>query len=308
MRKFQLYGLVGTVCINGLILLILLIITFSGAKEMIKPQEELLEVNFGDGDGGAGASDPGGSVSVPSTGARVVAASASRSTSSKDESVMTQQDESDVEVADKPAVKKDMNKPAPKTIEDKLQQLEQLRQREALRQQKAEETRQAQVAAANQAKINKANSSISNAFGHGSGGGVGNGNGSGSGSGGGRGTGGDGFGNGNGSGGTGSAPGNPLGHGSGGGNTWSLRGRQITGSLHKPSYVGNQEGKIVVAITVDKTGTVIATGIASGTTITDENQREECKAAARKQKFSPDSRATGNVVGTITYNFKFEGN
>lgn len=314
MRKFQLYGLLGTVFVNGLILIILLLITFSAAKEVIPPQEQLLEVSFGDGAGGAGAINPGGSntdmmPAVPTVSSPATRASASAASSSKADNVMTQQDESDVDALDNPNAKKQVKKQTDnQSIEDKLQKLNDLRQREADRLQKQEAVRQAQIAAANQAKANKASSAAANAFGRGSGGGVGNGTGSGSGSGGGRGTGGDGFGNGNGSGGSGATPGNPLGHGAGGGNTWTLRGRSLTGTLHKPSYVGSQEGKIVVAITVDKNGVVIATSITSGTTITDENQREECKAAARKQRFSPDPRATGNVVGTITYNFKFEGN
>lgn len=309
MKKNELYGLVGTILLNGIVILLMMYFTLSGAKDIIKPQEEMVEIMFGDGDGGAGAANPGGSVSEPipsETSAPASTISTPTDNNPSEEDVMSQVDESAVEVPNKPVVKKPEAKPVEKqSVEDKLKQLEDLRQREAIRLQKIEDARLAQIATDRQNKANKAAAAMS-AFGRGTGGGQGNGVGSGSGSGGGKGTGGDGFGNGNGSGGTGSTPGNPLGHGAGGGNTWSLAGRSLNGSLNRPSYVGDQEGKIIVSITVDRTGTVIATGIASGTTISDENQRAECKAAARKQKFTPDSKASGNVIGTITYNFKIE--
>jgi len=317
MKKADIYGLIGTVLINGIVLLLLMYFTLSGAKNIVKPPEEMVEVMFGDGAGGAGAKNPGGSISEPSPSEPniqpvTVSNPTTPKTSTTEENVMSQQDESAVAVADKPVVKKkieEVKKPQPQvqTVEAKLQQLEDLRQKEAIRQQKIADAKAAQLAGERQAITNKAKGAMS-AFGKGSGGGVGNGVGAGSGSGGGNGTGGDGFGNGNGSGGTGASPGNPLGHGAGGGNSWSLAGRSMNGALNRPSYVGSQEGKIIVSITVDKNGNVIGTAIDRNTTITDENQRAECKASAKKQKFSPDPKATGNVVGTITYNFKFQGN
>jgi TonB family protein len=304
---------VGTITINGFVLLLLMFFTFTAHKDIIKPEEEMLEVMFGDGAGGAGAENPGGSVSEPAPGVPQIepatyADPAKAQGETQDQQVMSQvDDEPDVAVADKTEKKKiekkDDNKP--QTVEQKLKNLEDLRQKEAIRQQKLADARAAQEAAERQAKIDKARGAMS-AFGKGSGGGIGNGEGSGSGSGGGHGTGGDGFGNGNGDGGSGASPGNPLGHGAGGGHSWSLAGRSLSGSLNRPAYVGNQEGRIIVAITVDKKGNVIATSISNGTTISDENQREECKAAARKQKFSADAKATGNVQGTITYNFKIQ--
>ena len=76
--------------------------------------------------------------------------------------------------------------------------------------------------------------------------------------------------------------------------------------MPRPAYTGSQEGKIVVRITVDKTGTVIGTAIDKGTTISEESLRENCKTAARQVKFSSDADAQGNAVGTITYNFKLQ--
>ncbi|MDR1679668.1 MAG: hypothetical protein LBR81_07825 [Prevotellaceae bacterium] len=318
MNKSKIYGVLGSLGINGLVLLLLFFVTFSGSKAMLAPDKEEigLEVMFGDGAGGAGAANPGGSISEPVLADATVPPPASEiqsnNGSSAEDPVMSQIDDSEIEIPDhKPVVKKQETPkketpPQNLSVEEKLKNLEKLRQQEALRQQRLEEQRQAQLAAENAAKANRAASAIASAFGAGSGGGVGNGVGAGSGSGGGTGTGGDGFGSGNGSGGTGSSPGNPLGRGAGGGNSWSLAGRGIRGTLIKPQYVGSQEGKIIVQITVDKTGKVIATSIAQGTTITDENQRAECRAKARAQQFTPDPKATGNVIGTITYNFKMD--
>lgn len=113
-------------------------------------------------------------------------------------------------------------------------------------------------------------------------------------------------GSGPGGGGTGSTPGNPLGKWSGtsNGQSWSLSGRDLVGSIPKPAYIGNQEGTIVVLITVDNNGNVINTDIGKGTTISDKALRNECMAKARKIKFSANPKQTGNQIGAITYRFK----
>lgn len=114
-------------------------------------------------------------------------------------------------------------------------------------------------------------------------------------------------GNGPGGGGTGSTPGNPLGKGSGtsNGQSWSLSGRDLVGSIPKPAYVGDQEGVIIVTITVDKNGNVIGTDIDNRrTNISNQAMRDECKAKARKIKFTANSKLTGNQIGSITYRFK----
>ncbi|MCM8873474.1 MAG: energy transducer TonB [Paludibacteraceae bacterium] len=109
-----------------------------------------------------------------------------------------------------------------------------------------------------------------------------------------------------GGGGTGSTPGNPLGKCSGtsNGQSWSLSGRDLVGSIPKPAYIGNQEGVIIITITVDKNGNVIGTAIGKGTTISDKALRNECMAKARKIKFNANPKLTGNQIGSITYRFK----
>lgn len=99
--------------------------------------------------------------------------------------------------------------------------------------------------------------------------------------------------------------GNPLGHGSSGGNTWSLNGRSLIGSLPQPSTDFNQEGKVVVFITVDKNGNVVSARAGQGTTISDEATRQIAVKAAFKAKFNMVDHPNA-VMGTITYYFKFK--
>lgn len=95
--------------------------------------------------------------------------------------------------------------------------------------------------------------------------------------------------------------GNPVGHGSQGGNSWSLAGRNLLGTLCKPTYSSNQEGIIVVDIRVDASGKVTSATInTSKTNITDEHLRKESLEAAKKNKFSTGN---GPAMGSITYKF-----
>ena len=111
-------------------------------------------------------------------------------------------------------------------------------------------------------------------------------------------------GNGPGGDGTGLKPGNPLGKGKNNPKGVNI-GRDVTnGTFFKPAYNADQEGKIVIRITVDKQGNVIGTDIIQGTTISDEALRNESKAMARKTKFNADPKAPEKQYGTITYEFK----
>ncbi len=126
--------------------------------------------------------------------------------------------------------------------------------------------------------------------------------GSGGGTGGGNGTG-NGTGNGAGSG-SGSGGGNGSGNGKGNGAGYALSGR-IAISKPRPDYNCNEEGTVVVQITVDKNGTVTdAKPGARGTTNTASCLSSQAKVAAMNTKWNSSADGTEKQVGTITYIFK----
>jgi hypothetical protein len=126
----------------------------------------------------------------------------------------------------------------------------------------------------------------------GSGGGTGGGNGSGNGTGTGAGSG------------SGSGGGNGSGNGKGTGAGYALAGRKAL-SIPNPNYNCNEEGTVVVQITVDKNGkTIDARPGYRGTTNTASCLAVQAKAAAMNSKWTERSNGEDNQVGTITFNFK----
>ncbi len=98
--------------------------------------------------------------------------------------------------------------------------------------------------------------------------------------------------------------GNPVaGYGTSGGNSWSLAGRTIKGALPEPKNEFKQDGKVVVSIWVLADGTVKDVQVARGTTVSDKATLELALNSARKAKFSESDKPL--ETGTITYNFKF---
>ena len=95
--------------------------------------------------------------------------------------------------------------------------------------------------------------------------------------------------------------GNPAGSGSSGGHSWSLAGRSLNGGLPKPTYNGNEEGRVIVNIRVDRNGNVTDVSIAGGTNISNKELRDASLEAAKRTKFT-----SGNdvAIGTITYQFR----
>jgi TonB family protein len=84
---------------------------------------------------------------------------------------------------------------------------------------------------------------------------------------------------------------------------YNLQGRNFQ-SLAPPKYDYQGEGKVVVEITVDRTGKVTEAipGIKGSTTL-DEYLLSAAKEAALKARFEPKSDAPAFQKGTITYNF-----
>lgn len=81
-----------------------------------------------------------------------------------------------------------------------------------------------------------------------------------------------------------------------------LQGRGLVGSLPKPSHPGNKKGKVVIYVTVDKSGKVInARQQTQGSTINDYAYVEAAMKAAMQARFhESDAIEQG---GTITYTF-----
>lgn len=121
--------------------------------------------------------------------------------------------------------------------------------------------------------------------------------GSGGGTGGGNGTG-NGIGNGSG---YGSGSGGGSGNGNGGG--YSLGNRKAI-SKPAPKYTCNEEGKVVVEVSVDRNGqTISATAGIKGTTNTAKCLLEQAKIAAMNTRWDASSDAPEKQVGKIVYNF-----
>lgn len=105
----------------------------------------------------------------------------------------------------------------------------------------------------------------------------------------------------------GSPSGNVAGGGAGSGvagfGGWSLAGRDIVGGLKRPDFTKNVEGRIVVAITVNSSGNVIAATIAPGTTIGDYSMQQSAIKAAKATRFSRADQVN-NQRGKITYKYE----
>jgi hypothetical protein len=86
-----------------------------------------------------------------------------------------------------------------------------------------------------------------------------------------------------------------------------LSGRTQNGSLPRPTYAVQKEGKVVVEIYVDNYGIVQkAVPGATGTTVTDDKLWNEARKAAIKASFNMSADAPAMQKGTITYIFKLK--
>ncbi len=96
----------------------------------------------------------------------------------------------------------------------------------------------------------------------------------------------------------------------GNGISYSLEGRSVVGALKRPQYPGQESGKVVVSITVNKEGRVVsAVPGARGTTTSDSQLWEAAKKAAETARFNKvdDPAAAITQKGTISYIFKLSG-
>ena len=94
--------------------------------------------------------------------------------------------------------------------------------------------------------------------------------------------------------------------GVGGYGTFDLNGRSLgPGGLPMPVYNVQEEGRVVVTITVNPAGKVIHTSINKRTNTANAALRKAAEDAAKKARFNTVS-GVNNQTGTITYYFKLK--
>ena len=94
--------------------------------------------------------------------------------------------------------------------------------------------------------------------------------------------------------------------GAGGYGSWDLNGRSLgPEGLPRPVYNVQEEGRVVVTITVNPAGQVIHTSINKRTNTANAALRKAAEDAARKARFNTVS-GVNNQTGTITYYFKLK--
>lgn len=94
-----------------------------------------------------------------------------------------------------------------------------------------------------------------------------------------------------------------AGGGKGGGTGWGLKGRKLSGK-DKVVQDCNESGTVVVQITVNRSGNVVATNYTKGTTNTNECLLQPAYATARKYKWQADPDAPEKQIGFIVVNFR----
>jgi TonB family protein len=94
--------------------------------------------------------------------------------------------------------------------------------------------------------------------------------------------------------------------GVGGYGTFDLNGRSLgPGGLPMPVYNVQDEGRVVVTITVNPAGQVVHTSINKRTNTANAALRKAAEDAARKARFNTVD-GVNNQTGTITYYFKLK--
>ncbi len=306
-------GLIGTIVTHAIVLALLLFFGFF--TKLPLPGEEGILVNFGDSETGFGAEEPAPSETAPIKDQEEMQAEAKTppppvrqvATPVEKEALMTQDMEKTVALESAKKKKeiekaKDLEKEKILNEKQKEEQLERQRLAESDRQRLAEITRQKKeeeqklaLAAAEKRKAGEINNRAKNAFG-----------GSGQGSADSKSTGqGVTYGAGNQGSPQGTANAEKYGPGGGVGNgtSYSLDGRSGL-SLPKPNYPGNDEGIVVVQVTVNKAGQVTkAEAGVKGSNTADPDMIAAARKAALQARFNADENAPAFQVGTITYRF-----
>lgn len=280
-------GIAGTIVIHLVLLAVLLFFGFSVPPA--PETEEGILVNFGTDETGTGLIEPSSAAVQEET---VPPPPAASNVVSDEEPMLTQNNE------EAPAVKKVDPEAETKRLEQieaervRKEQLEAERirkqQEEAERQRiEAEQKRQADIATRTKNALANSKNAGTTSTSEGVAGGTGN-----------QGVP------------TGSIDSQNRGDGSGLGDkgnvSWDLGGRGVA-NLTQPKYDYQEEGKVVVEISVDRTGKVTqATSGVKGSTTLNESLLRIARDAALATTFIPDQNAPYTQKGTITYIFKLK--
>ena len=270
-NKDDLYSLLGSV---GFHLLILLVLSLTILSTVVPEEDSGVLVNFGNVDEAAGTFEPLNTGQEPMEETTPPPPPTPAVETAKEE-LVTQDVEESVALAEAKKKKEEQRKKeeAIKREQDRIQ-------KEKLEQQRlADAQRQKELAIKNK---------VAGAFGAGSVAGSSQGSGE------------------TGSGNQGSPFGNSdhgANDGVGGYGSFSLNGRSIgAGGLPRPAYTIQEEGRIVINITVDPKGNVIFAEIGKGTNIDNASMRKSALEAARRAKFNSIS-GSNNQSGSITYRY-----
>ena len=270
-NKDDLYSLLGSV---GFHLLILLVLSLTILSTVVPEEDSGVLVNFGNVDEAAGTFEPLNTGQEPMEETTPPPPLTPAVETAKEE-LVTQDVEESVALAEAKKKKEEQRKKeeAIKREQDRIQ-------KEKLEQQRlADAQRQKELAIKNK---------VAGAFGAGSAAGSSQGSGE------------------TGSGNQGSPFGNSdhgANDGVGGYGSFSLNGRSIgAGGLPRPAYTIQEEGRIVINITVDPKGNVIFAEIGKGTNIDNASMRKSALEAARRAKFNSIS-GSNNQSGSITYRY-----
>ncbi|MCB9018089.1 MAG: TonB family protein [Prevotellaceae bacterium] len=287
-QKSKFCGVIGSVIFHALLLLILLCCSLS---RIVPDTEEGLAVSLGvDENGGDGLFEPTPASEIEGSPAPEPP---SQPPVSGEEELVTQDIEESYQA---PEVKQ---KTKEQLEQERIRREEKKKREQELAEQRRAEAEAKAIKDAQDKKAKEIGNRTKNIFGGNGAGGSGNTESS-SGKGNGKGSGSQGnpFGSQEATGAEGSAK-------SGNGNSWSLGGRSLVGSLSKPVYSAQEEGKVVVSIIVDKSGNVISAEVGRGTNTDNVALRNAAVSAAKKAKFNP-IQTDKNQSGTITYNFSLQ--
>lgn len=279
LNKDDIYGLTGSLIFHAIIFLVLWMTVL---KAEIPEDDGGILVNFGNVDASAGTFEPKYTGQELPQETTTTPPPAAKPVEEVKEELVTQDLEESVSLNEEKKKKEEKRKKEEEEKRRIEEEKERQRQIEAEKKRKAEEQRKKEQAIKDK---------IAGAFGIGSAEGNN------------QGDAGEGSGN----------QGSPFGNsdhganeGVGGYGSFNLNGRSIgAGGLPRPAYTIQEEGRIVIDITVNPKGDVISASIGRGTNIDNASMRKSALDAARRAKFNSISGAN-NQSGTITYLYKLK--